>query len=108
MEIMHKDLVNAYAHGNMQEALLVALYVELLRGRYVTKGDDGASVNSNDLEHELKVFQAKIQNFLKFATYPKDESGSEAIRQSAIGLTNAFFQDVRDILVPDDCNRSAL
>ena len=29
MEIMHKDLINAYAHGNLQEALLVTFICRL-------------------------------------------------------------------------------
>ena len=99
MKIMHKDLINAYAHGNLQEALLVRLYVEILTVKY--KNHNGVDANDK-VSGQLKILQANVQGFLRQATYPQNEPDAEQIRQSAIHLAETFFQDVRDILLPED------
>lgn len=98
---MHKDLINAYAHGNLQEALLVRLYVEILKVKFKNHNHNGVEANDN-VSGQLKILQAKVQGFLRQATYPQDELDAEQIRQSAIHLAETFFQDVRDILLPED------
>ena len=101
MDIMHKDLINSYAHGNLQEALLVQLYVEFFKTQYANRNPEHADADEKVLRQSLLEFQGKVQTFLRLAQNPQYEADAEHIRQQAIHLTEVFFQDVQDILLPE-------
>ena len=53
---MHKDLINAYAHGNLQEALLVRLYVEMLKIKHKQIPND-ENTNDEVIHQSLKMLR---------------------------------------------------
>ena len=83
---MDKDLINAYVHSNLHEALLAVMYAEFI-------------AQQPDPRHTLQKLRNSVTEYLQIAVFPREDENSPKIQQSALESVASFFQAVEDILV---------
>ena len=92
---MDKDLINAYAHSNLHEALLAVLYADII----------AHDKNPHDAFH---AFRNDVAHHLKMAVFPAEDENAEEIRRLGLDSLVGFFKAVaenlvvRKVLKPDE------
>src|SRR5947209_8166103 len=83
---MDDQLINAYAYGNLQRALLTTILFDILK-----KEDDPAEA--------LQEYYGSTRHHLKSAEFPPGDPDAERIRREALKLQQRFFRDVEGLLL---------
>jgi hypothetical protein len=98
---MDKELINAYAHGNLQRSLLLILFSENIKKSCAERFPEPATDETRHAHYQraLDLLHGDLVRHLRSAEFPLDDD-SEAIRAESILLSKRFVEDVREILMP--------
>lgn len=100
---MNKDLINAYVHGNLQEALLIRLYVEMFRDRERGHKADDEDKSPLSRDQSLQAAHASVRRYLETADRMLlEDPDIEQIRQTTYLQADKFFAIVKDMLEPHE------
>ena len=79
-------LVNAYAHSNLHEALLIHLYADII-------------ANNRNPQEAFYAFRNDVTRHLRAMVFPVNDQDTEKVRGEALASAARFFREVERILV---------
>ncbi len=99
---MEQNLINAYAHGNLQRALLLLLFADKIKASCKAQLPASATDETRRLclQKEIDNLQASLFQPLRLADFEGDPHAEE-IRAWSLHLAKRFANDLQDILLPE-------